>query len=124
MEASASPFVLENWRWQQAMYRAFYDAFVRRRLLDETAALTRARDLLSRVWDIGWPAVPLGTGEPPADHPANGIDPSLLLEQAQRLLAAPLVSPAAAELRTRVLGMRCCKASTCSWRWIAIRAKP
>jgi hypothetical protein len=103
MEASASPFVLENWRWQQAMYRAFYDAFVRRRLLDETAALTRARDLLSRVWDIGWPAVPLGTGEPPADHPANGIDPSLLLEQAQRLLAAPLVSPAAAELRTRVL---------------------
>ncbi len=110
MESTASPFVLENWRWQQAMYRAFYDAFVRRRLLEETAVLNRARDLLSRVWDLGWPSVPLGIGNAPADHAANGLDPAMLLEAADRLLAESLISPRSSGVACTRAGVRLCAA--------------
>lgn len=37
MEADASPELLLNWRFQQALYRAYYDAYVRSRLIYETA---------------------------------------------------------------------------------------
>ena len=37
LEKSASPFELRNWRFQQALFRAYYDAYVRRRLAYETA---------------------------------------------------------------------------------------
>ncbi|MBI5084656.1 MAG: hypothetical protein HZB13_08670 [Acidobacteria bacterium] len=46
MERSAPPPVLLNWRFQQALYRAYYDALNRRRLLQETAAEQRAMDAL------------------------------------------------------------------------------
>ena len=36
LERSAAPAVLANWRFQQALYRAYYDAYVRSRLLFET----------------------------------------------------------------------------------------
>jgi hypothetical protein len=36
MEKSASPVMLGNWRFQQGLYRAYYDAYVRRRLMHET----------------------------------------------------------------------------------------
>ena len=35
MERQATPTELKNWRFQQALYRAYYDAYVRRRLLAE-----------------------------------------------------------------------------------------
>jgi len=38
LERSASPQEKLNWRWQQAMYRAHYDAYVRARLVAEMAA--------------------------------------------------------------------------------------
>ena len=48
LERSAAPQDLANWRFQQALYRAYYDAYVRSRLLYETAleeqALERLRD--------------------------------------------------------------------------------
>ena len=37
MEQAAAPRELHNWRFQQALYRAYYDAYVRSRLLHETA---------------------------------------------------------------------------------------
>ena len=37
MEHAATPAVLRNWRFQQALYRAYYDAYTRKRLLNETA---------------------------------------------------------------------------------------
>lgn len=37
MERKASPQLRLNWRFQQALYRAYYDAFLRARLLVETA---------------------------------------------------------------------------------------
>ena len=103
MESTASPAVLQNWRWQQALYRAYYDAYVRRRLLDETGQLVRARDLLSRVWQVGWASVPLGIGATPAEYPANGLDPNVLLDAAEQILQEPAIQPAGAVLRSRVV---------------------
>ena len=37
MERSASPQLLQNWRFQQVLYRAYYDAYTRSRLIHETA---------------------------------------------------------------------------------------
>jgi hypothetical protein len=42
MERAASPNDLHNWRFQQGLYRAYYDAYVRSRLLRETAIEDRA----------------------------------------------------------------------------------
>lgn len=49
MERAASPRDLLNWRFQQALYRAYYDADVRRRLLHETAIEERAIERLRRA---------------------------------------------------------------------------
>ncbi len=47
MEKSATPQMLADWRFQQALYRAYYDAYVQSRLVHETAleeeALARLR---------------------------------------------------------------------------------
>jgi hypothetical protein len=42
MERAAAPATLANWRFQQALYRAYYDAYVRRRLIHETEIEKRA----------------------------------------------------------------------------------
>src|SRR5262245_54647974 len=48
LERQATPNDLANWRFQQALYRAYYDAYVRSRLIYETAleekALGKLRD--------------------------------------------------------------------------------
>lgn len=49
MERTASPRDLRNWRFQQALYRAYYDAHVRARLLHETAIEERALERLRAV---------------------------------------------------------------------------
>ena len=46
MERAAAPRDLLNWRFQQALYRAYYDAYVRSRLLHETAIEERALERL------------------------------------------------------------------------------
>src|SRR5438445_5712995 len=46
MERAAAPHDLRNWRFQQALYRAYYDAYVRSRLLHETAIEERALERL------------------------------------------------------------------------------
>jgi hypothetical protein len=53
MEASASPGDLKNWRFQQALYRAYYDAHVRSRLLYESGLEEQALDQLRRAPDKG-----------------------------------------------------------------------
>jgi hypothetical protein len=51
MERASSPETRLNWRFQQALYRAYYDAYIRRRLLYETgleeSAMDRLRDAKS-----------------------------------------------------------------------------
>jgi hypothetical protein len=103
MERTCLPEVMENWRFQQALYRAYFDAFVRRRLLDETGHVEQARSQLAILLGIGWGAVPLGIGSPPAKRPPNGQDPEPLLANVQAILEQVMVRPAAGELRTRVM---------------------
>ncbi len=49
MERDASPRDLLNWRFQQGLYRAYYDAYVRRRLAFETVLEAAAMDELRRA---------------------------------------------------------------------------
>jgi hypothetical protein len=53
MEKSAPPEVLKNWRFQQALYRAYYDAYVRARLIHETHLEDRAMDQLRAAGRTG-----------------------------------------------------------------------
>ncbi|MFM9029998.1 MAG: hypothetical protein ACKOTF_04840, partial [Opitutaceae bacterium] len=53
MERAATPAQLRNWRFQQALYRAYYDAAVRARLLDETAREHAALAELRRAPSAG-----------------------------------------------------------------------
>jgi hypothetical protein len=46
MERSATPQQKLNWRFQQALYRAYYDAYLRARLTDETVRERRAMERL------------------------------------------------------------------------------
>jgi hypothetical protein len=46
METDAGPREKLNWRFQQALYRAYYDAYIRARLKNETAAMN---DALARL---------------------------------------------------------------------------
>ncbi|MBZ0258436.1 hypothetical protein K8I31_20380 [bacterium] len=53
MEKNASPKLRLNWRFQQALYRAYYDAYTRKRLLYETELEESAMDMLRRADEIG-----------------------------------------------------------------------
>jgi hypothetical protein len=103
MERSAAPEVIGNWRFQQALYRAYYDAYLQSRLVEETAQVQRAMGNLRRVDDIGWTSVPLQIGAPPSAEPPNGRDPMLLLEEARSILQQTLIQSASGSLRARVL---------------------
>lgn len=102
IESNASPFVLENWRWQQAMFRACCDAYVRQRLLFESGELARAQSILGRIEDFGFPSVPWGIGAKPARQPANGIDPQNLIDEASAILRKCSVTQVAPAIRTRI----------------------
>lgn len=53
MERTASPWILKNWRFLQAVYRAYYDAYVRSRLLYETSLEQQALDRLRQASSTG-----------------------------------------------------------------------
>lgn len=53
MERAATPRDLRNWRFQQALFRAHFDAHVRRRLIHETGLETRALDSLRQAPAVG-----------------------------------------------------------------------
>jgi hypothetical protein len=53
LERSASPQDLANWRFQQALYRAYFDAYVRDRLIHEAALEGEAMDALRRAGQVG-----------------------------------------------------------------------
>jgi hypothetical protein len=81
LEKSATPQELLNWRFQQALYRAYYDAYTRSRLLYETRLENEAMAELRRAPRIG----------------------SLLaLAGAEKVLERALTRPVAEDLRARV----------------------
>ena len=53
LERRAPPRVLANWRFQQALYRAYYDAYKRSRLIHETDLEERALDRLREASATG-----------------------------------------------------------------------
>ncbi len=53
LERTAPPRVLKSWRFQQILYRACSDAYIRERLIAETAAGSRAFGELRRAPHIG-----------------------------------------------------------------------
>jgi hypothetical protein len=53
MERQAGPRVKLNWRFQQALYRAYYDGYIRARLRHETDAEESARAKLREAEKIG-----------------------------------------------------------------------
>jgi hypothetical protein len=81
MEASASPGVLKNWRFQQALYRAYYDAYVRSRRLYEASLEEQAMDHLRQA-------------------PAKGS--LLALTEAERTLDRAVNRPISNGWRTRI----------------------
>jgi hypothetical protein len=84
MERAASPQVLENWRFQQGLYRAYYDALLRARLSYETELEKRALDQLR-------------------DAPKTGS--LTAMAQAGETLDRALSQPAAQATRARVFEM-------------------
>jgi hypothetical protein len=50
---SAAPELEANWRWQMCLLRANYDAYVRRRLINETALEAKANAVLERAKELG-----------------------------------------------------------------------
>jgi hypothetical protein len=81
MEGTASPRDLRNWRFQQALLRAYYDAYVRRRLIHETAVQQRALERLAANLDQG---------------------SGLAMSECERDLDSGLTTPIAEDLRGRV----------------------
>jgi len=53
MEQSASPQDLLNWRFQQALYRAYYDAYIRSRVIYETSLEEQALSKLREARSMG-----------------------------------------------------------------------
>ena len=81
LERSVEPRVLLNWRFQQALYRAYYDAHIRDRLIHETALENQAYDALRRSGTIGSLAA---------------------MAEAQAALAKAVTHPVSADRRARV----------------------
>lgn len=102
MERNATPALLQNWRFQQTLFRAYADAYVRGRLLEESAAVGRAREILGKTLGIGWNAVPWNIGGKPSELTPNGRNPDALLAEAQNVLDETMAHSAENEIRARI----------------------
>ena len=102
LEDSATPAELERWRFQMGLYRAYYDAFARRRLICETAAEARAMEALDEVRRFGVRPNPLDAGGRRVE-PTSEFELALLVERAEQCLNAPVKNPPAPELRAHIV---------------------
>ncbi len=81
MERKASPQTKLSWRFQQGLYRAYYDSYVRRRLLYETELEEQAMDVLREAKRTG----------------------SLIaLSEAESILNKAVTEPVASDIRARL----------------------
>ena len=81
MEQHASPQVKLNWRFQQALYRAYYDSYVRDRLIYETGLEQQA---MEKLRDAGR----IGSGSP--------------WQQAEEILDRSVTAPVSRDKRQRI----------------------
>ncbi len=82
LEKHATPQMKLNWRFQQALYRAYYDEYVRQRLLYETALEQQAVGELRSA-------------------PRTGSQ--LAMDQAKQTLDKSVTQPVAADIRARLM---------------------
>ncbi|HEX4228640.1 MAG TPA: hypothetical protein VHZ07_08210 [Bryobacteraceae bacterium] len=84
MERAAKPQILRNWRFQEGLYRAYYDAYVRHRFLYETSLEQQATDQLRQAPRLG----------------------SLIsMDQAEHTLDKAVTEPVSQDLRTRIFAL-------------------
>jgi hypothetical protein len=81
LERRARPDLLANWRFQQTLYRAYYDAYVRSRLIYETDLEQQA---LARL------------------RTARHLGAKIAMSEAENILDRALTHPVATDLRARV----------------------
>jgi len=81
LERAATPQMLANWRFQQGLYRAYYDAYTRRRLAYETDLDRQAMAVLEQAGEMG------------AERAMTG---------ANRFCTKPVTDRVAVDLRARV----------------------
>jgi len=84
MERDATPQDRLNWRFQQGLYRAYYDAYIQRRLIHETALERRALEDLKTASQVGALAA---------------------MDKAEETLNQALTDSVATDLRARVFEM-------------------
>lgn len=84
MEEAAPVPLRRNWRFQQLLYRAYYDAYVQRRLLYETELEAEARRLLAEAPRMGALAA---------------------MDSAEQILLKAVAAPTATELRSRIVAL-------------------
>jgi len=103
MEDSASPHDLANWRFQQALYRAYYDAYVRRRLLHESEIENQVTTKLAETRRLGIRPAPLDIdpGEPGRRTSELGVD--AILSEAEAIVEKGMLTSPSGDLRTRIL---------------------
>ena len=97
LEKAASPQEKLNWRFQQALYRAYYDAYVRRRWTNEMALEHEALDVLAQA----------SSRSSRGDETPTGTDQSLTsatqaMADAEAVLGRAVTQPGAPELRARI----------------------
>jgi hypothetical protein len=86
MELDATPQDKQNWRFQLALYRAYYDAYVRRRLIYETELEEQAMEVLRMVAE-------------------KKVDSLLALDKAEEILDKAQLEKVGLDLRARVYEM-------------------
>ena len=84
IERAATPGMLLNWRFQQVLYRAYYDGYVRQRLIYETGLENQALQCLRQARRLG---------------------SSRAVDEASRVLNEALASPVAQDLRSRIFAL-------------------
>jgi hypothetical protein len=80
----AAPRLQSNWRWQMCLLRAYYDAYIRRRLINETALETKANTLMAEASTLG---------------------PSRAMDEAAGVLNTAISHPVSPDLRQRIFDL-------------------
>lgn len=80
--AASAPELTGNWRWQMCLLRANYDAYVRRRLIQDTALEAEANNAMLQ---------------------ARGTGAEAAMAEAARILNRAVEQPAGPELRARII---------------------
>lgn len=84
IERAATPQMLLSWRFQQILYRAYYDSYVRQRLLYESGLEQQATDRLRN---------------------ASRTGSAIAMDGATHILDQSLTHPAAEDLRNRIFAL-------------------